>query len=105
MKNSSCDMRGYLSFIVLRLLNKKEMSGEEIRKELEKRKGCKPSPGTIYPVLKDLNKKGLIIEIDDSGKNKKYKLTDKGKKEMDIATKKFIALFYDLKDDFVYYLK
>ena len=74
-------------------------------KELEKRKGCKPSPGTIYPVLKDLNKKGLIVEVDDNGKTKKYKLTDKGKKEMDIATKKFISLFYDLKEDFERYFK
>lgn len=95
-----CDMRGFLSFIVLRLISKKSMSGEEIRQEMEKRKGTKPSPGTIYPVLKALSEIGFIEEIKDSGKEKKYKLTKKGKKELEIATVKFCQIFYDMKEEF-----
>ncbi|MEE9459013.1 MAG: PadR family transcriptional regulator, partial [Candidatus Bathyarchaeia archaeon] len=53
-----CEMKGFLSFIIMWLVNKKHMSGAEIALELEKRKGSKPSPGTIYPVLKDLKDKG-----------------------------------------------
>lgn len=95
-----CDMRGFLSFTVLRLISKKRMSGEEIRQELKKRKGSKPSPGTIYPVLKTLNESGFIEEIKDGGKTKRYKLTKKGKKEISAANKKFCEMFYDMKDEF-----
>ena len=95
-----CEMKGFLSFIVLKLIGKKNMSGEDIGQEIKKRKGTKPSPGTIYPVLKALNKNGFIEEIKSSGKTKKYKLTKKGRKELAAATKKFCEIFYDMKDDF-----
>ena len=49
---SCCDMRGLLSFLILFLLSKKPMHGQEIANELERRKGIRPSPGTIYPALK-----------------------------------------------------
>ena len=55
-----CDMRGMLSFLVLFLLSKSEMHGQEIAAELEKRKGERPSPGTIYPALKGLKESGFI---------------------------------------------
>ena len=95
-----CDMRGFLSFIVLKLISKKSMSGEDIRMELKKRKGSKPSPGTIYPVLKVLSESGFIEEMKGSGKVKKYRLTKKGQKELKTATKKFCEIFYDMKDEF-----
>jgi len=93
-------MRGFLSFIVLRLISKKNMSGENIRGEIKKRRGTKPSPGTIYPVLKALSESGFIQEVKDSGKEKRYKLTKKGKKELNAATKKFCKIFYDMKEEF-----
>jgi len=95
-----CDMRGFLSFIVLRLISKKDLSGEEISKEIKKRKGCKPSPGTIYPVLKLLKKNYFIKEIHKEGKIKKYRITKKGEKEVKLATRKFVSIFYDMKDEF-----
>lgn len=100
-----CDMKGFLSFIVLKLISNKNMSGEEIRQELKKRKGTKPSPGTIYPVLKNLRESGFIEEIKNSGnknggKTKKYRITKKGMAEIKSATKKFCELFYDLREDF-----
>lgn len=93
-------MKGFLSFIVLKMISKKNMSGECIRQELKKRKGNKPSPGTIYPVLKLLRESGLIKEIKDSGNKKKYALTKKGQRELKSATKKFCKIFYDMKDEF-----
>ncbi|MDP3765810.1 MAG: PadR family transcriptional regulator [Nanoarchaeota archaeon] len=95
-----CDMKGFLTFIVLKLISKRNMSGEDIRQELKKRRGSKPSPGTIYPVLKSLGKSGFIEEIKSSGKEKKYRLTKKGHKELTSATKKFCQIFYDMKDEF-----
>ena len=93
-------MRGFLSFIVLRLISKKNMSGDEIREELAKRKGRKPSPGTIYPVLKALSENGFIQEIKGRGKTKRYRLTKKGNKELEIATRKFCEIFYDMEGEF-----
>ncbi|MBI2658974.1 PadR family transcriptional regulator [Candidatus Woesearchaeota archaeon] len=96
---SCCSMKGFLTFIVLRLISKKNMSGEDIREEIRKRKGTRPSPGTVYPVLKYLNKNKFIEEISSKGKIKRYKITKKGKKELNEATNKFCMLFYDMKDD------
>lgn len=97
---SYCDMKGFLTFLTLRMISKKEISGEEISEEIKKRKGCKPSPGTIYPVLKNLRENGLIKERKSKGKLKKYQITVKGKKELEIATKKFISIFCDMKEEF-----
>ena len=93
-------MRGFLSFLVLRLISKQPMSGDDLCNEIEKRKGTKPSPGTIYPVLKCLQENGWIEELDTPGKEKKYKLTTSGRKEMKAATKKFVSLFCDMHDEF-----
>ena len=95
-----CDMRGFLTFTVLRLVNKNSVSGEDIRKELEKRRGSRPSPGTIYPVLKSMSENGWIKELSDGGKEKKYNITARGRKELDAATRKFVAMFCDMKDEF-----
>ena len=94
-----CEMKGFLSFIVLRLISQKSMCGDEIRNELKKRKGRRPSSGTIYPVLKSMSQSKLIKEIKSYGKVKKYEITKTGRKELAIATKKFCEIFYDLKDD------
>jgi PadR family transcriptional regulator PadR len=90
---TKCEMKGFLSFIILWLLHKKKMTGAEIARELEKRKGTKPSPGTVYPVLKDLKSKGLICD-----KDKKYSLTPSGKKELARGIHIFIKTFYDFSD-------
>jgi PadR family transcriptional regulator, regulatory protein PadR len=95
-----CDMKGFLSFLVLRLIRNRSMSGEEIRQELEKRKGHKPSPGTIYPVLKTLSENKWIEAVDSKTKEKKYQITAKGKKEVEEATKKFVSLFCDMGCEF-----
>ena len=95
-----CDLKGFLSFQVLRLIKQQSRSGDEIREELERRRGTKPSPGTIYPVLKELKKNGWIEEIESPGKEKKYRITQKGKRELENTTKKFIALCCELKEDF-----
>ena len=87
-----CAMKGFLSFIILWLISKKTMTGAEITKELEKRRGHRPSPGTIYPVLKDLVEKELLI-VDD---NKRYSLSDHGRKELDMNLSSFFEMFFDV---------
>lgn len=91
-----CDMKGYLSYLILWILGKEKMNGAEIAKELEKRKGTKPSPGTIYPALKELRRKKFITSDND----KKYSLTKKGRKELRSACEIFCQSFYDVKEMF-----
>jgi PadR family transcriptional regulator, regulatory protein PadR len=87
-----CDMRGLLGFLVLFLLSKKPMHGQEIATELAKRRGEKPSPGTIYPALKGLKEAGFLSE-EKEGKIITYKLTSKGEKALEIAKKRFTRTF------------
>ncbi len=90
-----CDMRGMLSFLMLFLLSKRPMCGQEIALELEKRKGEKPSPGTIYPALKALKEAGLISEK-KTGKVITYSLTEYGKAALAVARKRFCRTFMDV---------
>lgn len=91
-----CDMKGFLSYLILWMLGKKKMNGAELSKELEMRRGSIPSPGTIYPALKELKEKGLIV----ADKNKYYSLTKKGENELNSACSLFCKTFYDMKEMF-----
>ncbi len=93
--NYGCDMRGMLSFQILWLLSRRSMHGEEIAEELEKRRGEKPKPGTLYPALKDMNEKGLITG-NKKGKIIVYSLTSNGKKSVKLAREYFIRSFGDI---------
>ena len=87
-----CHMKGFLSYLILWCLRKKEMNGAELSKELTKRKGTVLSPGTIYPALKSLKEKKLIR----AGKGKRYSLSEKGEKELNSACGTFCSIFYDM---------
>lgn len=89
-----CEMKGYLTYLILWILSKNSRNGAEIGRELEKRRGTKPSPGTIYPALKELKNKGLI----DVDENKFYSLTVNGKKELKTSCKFVCNIFYDMKE-------
>ncbi|RLE60286.1 MAG: hypothetical protein DRJ35_03705 [Thermoprotei archaeon] len=76
-----------LKVIVLNLLKKKPMSGIDIINEIEKATlgAWRPSPGAIYPLLRVLEKEGIVVHEERKGK-KIYKLTEKGLQEAsDIA--------------------
>lgn len=86
--------KGFLSFLILWMLRETKMNGSEITDEIEKRKGRRFSPGTIYPVLKKLKEKGLIIDDEE----KRYSLTENGKKELATRIDNFFNSFYDLEE-------
>ena len=88
--------RGLLRFLVLKMLSEKPMSGSEIIQEIETQtKSWKPSPGSIYPLLSWMHKKGFTEELprDELG-FKRYCYTKEGKKfleqQIDVA-KDFIT--------------
>lgn len=89
---SMCDMRGFLSFLILFMLSKRAMHGQELADEIEKRKGVRPSPGTIYPALKSLKKSGLVTEKKE-GKTITYSLTPEGRKTLKAAKEQFCRTF------------
>lgn len=95
--DNCCDMRGMLSFLILFLLSKKPMHGQEIADEMEKRKGERPSPGTIYPALKGLKEAGFIKEKKE-GKTIDYSLTEDGKKILKVSKARFCKIFVDVMD-------
>jgi DNA-binding PadR family transcriptional regulator len=73
--------RGLLRFLVLKMLSEKPMSGAEIIHEIEKQtKSWKPSPGSIYPLLSRMQKRGFTEELprDELG-FKRYCFTEEGK--------------------------
>ncbi len=89
---SCCEMKGFLSYLVLWIISKEPVTGSQIASELAKRRGSKPSPGTIYPVLKDMKEKKLI----KADENKVYSLTKKGQKELHDTCSIFCKIFYDM---------
>jgi len=74
--------RGLLRFLVLKMISEKPMSGAEIMEQIEKQTGSwKPSPGSIYPLLASLHKKGFTKELPKNELGfKRYSFTEKGKK-------------------------
>jgi PadR family transcriptional regulator PadR len=88
-----CDMRGMLGFLILFLLSKKPMHGQEIADEIARRKGERPSPGTIYPALKNLREMGFISTDEKEGKTIVYTLTERGNLALKVSKRRFIRTF------------
>ena len=91
--NYCCDMRGMLGFLILFLLSKHPMHGQELADEIAKRKGEKPSPGTIYTAIKNLREMGFISVEEKEGKTIVYTLTPRGKNALKIAKRRFVRTF------------
>ncbi|MFP3162239.1 MULTISPECIES: PadR family transcriptional regulator [Acidianus] len=72
--------KGTLKLLILEALNDKPMHAYEIIKSIEKKfHGIyKPSPGSLYPVLKQLIESGMIT-VEEKDDKKIYIITDKGK--------------------------
>jgi len=91
---SCCDVRGMLGVLVLKILSCGAKSGDGIAEELGKRRGKKPTPGTIYPALKELKAVGLVA-FEKKGREKIYSLTPAGRKELRRVTCTVCNIFYD----------
>jgi len=90
-----CDMRGLLSFTLLWLLTKRDMYGQELAEEIEKMRGTKPNPGTLYPALQELEKRGLV-ETRKEGRRKYYLLTDSGRRGVGEACEYFCNVYSEI---------
>ena len=83
---------GLLRLWVLNILSQRNLNGSEIIKEIEENsKGWwKPSPGSIYPLLSQLEKAEFVTRDDLN----RYSITVKGKETIDKHFQK-IRYFYN----------
>ena len=74
--------RGDVRSAVLRLLAEQPMHGYQIIQELQSRSGgaWKPSPGSVYPTLQQLEDEGLV-KADEVDGRRTFKLTEAGQVE------------------------
>ena len=72
--------RGAIKGSLLRLLAERPMHGYELITEFEERSGgrWRPSPGSVYPLLAQLEDEGLVRSFDDGGR-KRFEVTDDGR--------------------------
>lgn len=84
----SCSMlRGFLKIVVLKALAEGPKSGYALMKFVEERVGSKPSSGSMYPLLDNLAKEGLV-EVKGTARSKEYKLTVAGKHNLELVEEK-----------------
>ncbi|HEV8595383.1 MAG TPA: PadR family transcriptional regulator [Thermoplasmata archaeon] len=75
--------KGDFGSLILHALEDKPMHGYEIMKAIEERFHgfYKPSPGTIYPALKALGKRGYVSVVGDNHR-KTYRISAAGKRHL-----------------------
>ncbi len=71
------------------------MNGQQIALELAKCRSSKPTPGTIYPALKELANKGLI-KPSRKGRQVVYHITEEGRKGLADARRYFFQVFGEI---------
>ncbi|MCY9782946.1 PadR family transcriptional regulator [Nocardiopsis sp. EMB25] len=72
--------RGDVRTGILLLLAEEPRSGYEIIREGRERSGgmWRPSPGSVYPMLQQLEDEGLVSQIAEEGRRRPYQLTEEG---------------------------
>jgi DNA-binding PadR family transcriptional regulator len=75
--------RGDMRTAILTLLGEGPMHGYQIIQEITERSGgiWRPSPGSVYPTLSQLEDEGLVAGEKQEGK-KVYRLTDEGREHL-----------------------
>lgn len=91
------EFKGFLSFLIMHELNQRALAGEDLAKKIGARKGSTLTPGTIYPALKKLKSKRLVV-FEKQGRRKVYSLTRKGVDELGFSYSLFSRYFYGLKN-------
>ncbi len=73
--------RGDVRAAALTLLAEEPRNGYQIIQEIESRSGgvWRPSPGSVYPALQQLEDEGLIHAAETEGGRKAFELTDEGR--------------------------
>lgn len=82
--------KGVLRLAALRLLSESSMSGTDLSSQVERVTDgeWKPGPGSVYLLLGELHKKGLISELPKrEGNVRRYVISARGKEELTMLSK------------------
>jgi DNA-binding PadR family transcriptional regulator len=92
--------RGDVRAAVIVLLSEEPRNGYQLMQEIEERSdgAWRPSPGSIYPALSQLEDEGLI-EVDRSAEKKQFALTDEGRKHFEEHGERLGEPWADLSGD------
>ncbi|MEO3860661.1 PadR family transcriptional regulator [Acrocarpospora sp. B8E8] len=76
--------RGDVRQALLRLLHEEPRNGYQMIEEIARRSSgiWRPSPGSVYPALQQLEDEGLV-RAEESGGSRTYRLTDEGRRRAD----------------------
>jgi len=84
---TSSMIRGFLKIVVLKALGKAPQSGYSLMKFVQEKVGVKPSPGSMYPLLENLQDEELV-DVKGVGRRKEYRLTNQGRKQLSMIEEK-----------------
>src|SRR6476646_4453554 len=79
--------RGDVRLALLRLLVEEPRNGYQLMKEIEERSegAWRPSPGSVYPTLSQLEDEGLVRSVEADG-NRLFEITDAGREHLESRT-------------------
>ena len=95
--------RGHTKLAVLTLLSNESLTGYDLMKKIKERTlgFWRLTPGGVYPLLRELEKKGYIKgtrKPEDSRRRKIYEITDDGKKLLKTAIQKQQQIAQTMRD-------
>lgn len=92
--------RGNLRIAILALLRDQPMHGYQVMQELAARSGerWRPSPGSVYPTLQQLQDEGLVRSEEAEGR-KVFELTDAGRAHIEERAEEFAEPWEGLAGD------
>jgi DNA-binding PadR family transcriptional regulator len=95
--------RGDIRAAILSLLAEQPMHGYQIIQELSERTGgvWRPSPGSVYPTLQQLEDEELVRETAGESGKRVYELTDAGREQASSATEPWTAVTEESDDALV----
>ncbi len=82
--------KGILRLAALKLLSESSMSGTDLARQMERVSSgeWKPGPGSLYLLLSELLRKGLVTELPKrEGNTRRYIVSSKGKEELSRLSK------------------
>jgi PadR family transcriptional regulator PadR len=97
--------RGWIQFLIMRILYEKPMHGYQLLEEIEERScGChKLEPGSIYTLLRRMEERGLLEsrweKVEGGSDRRVYRLTSKGVEALKMGLTSIVKrkrLFEDL---------
>lgn len=95
MKDKELLTKGHSSFLVLSVIEKEDMYGYQIARQIEKLSEdvFSMKEGTLYPILHSFEKDGLVeaywVLGENERKRKYYRITNKGIKELEKSRKEW----------------